>query len=345
MFKLFVAVIICCFSLSVSAQYGEHLHNNDTNNYLDYYHSIARAEECIINRQYTEAINQYKILFHRYPYNNPIDCYIAAQVASYATDTTACQNFITKGLSFGLPLQTIKNNLHLKNYAAKIDVQAVDSCVNLYRQRIDKRTRTAMLALIKKDQSVIHALQKRESIYNVDGYTLKDIYRPLWDSLLREMIIIIKTSGFPAQRIIGTQNGEDSLFRVGPNAVFAIPIIIHHGNAWDQLGGLLRFELLKGNITPQMYGVIYESSFGTGPYKSRISYFAARPCQEKECKRLVKQNIREIDSARWEIGLGNYAVMVKKFESRRSYYKWRQKTMDRPMPFFDFECDIAFQGK
>lgn len=345
--RTLLCIFLCClFTNAVSGQSNEGQQKNiATKNYLGYYHSVALAEEAVVAGHYQDAIKRYRALFEEYPYNNPIDCYVAAQVSSYIGDSASCLSFICKGICFGLPIQTINNNPHLAGYLERIENHFIDSCLDVYRKSIDVKARATMLSLIKKDQSIIRSLPHGEHIYGPDGYTLKDKYRPLWDSLLKEVVILIQASGFPAQKIIGTQNGEDSLFRTGPNSVFATYIFIHHGNAWNQAGPILWTELLKGNITPQMYGVIYESSNGKHSYNNPVHYFASRPCQERQCKKMIQNNLKEINNARWEIGLGSYEVMQKKFESLLSYYKWCQKSSRRNAPFFDFQCDLAFQGR
>ncbi len=344
--NVLVSVLLCVFSTSVASGQDEWKQSDvDAKNYLNYYQAVANAEEDIVNGNYRDAIKRYQVLFEEYPYNNPIDCYIAAQVSSYMGDTVTCLDFINKGVNFGLPVQTINSNPHLAGHLKKVDKHTIESCRGAYEKRIDARARATMLSLIKRDQSVIHNLLPGESIYGPDGYTLKDIYRPLWDSLVREVIMLTQSSGFPAQKIIGTQNGEDSLFQAGPNSVFAVYIFIHHGRAWKQVGAMLWQELLKGNITPQMYGVIYESSNGKSAYNDSVHYFASRPCQESLCKKAVKRNIDAINKARWDIGLGSYEVMQKKFKSRALYYKWCKERTGKNEPFFDFQCDLSFQGK
>ena len=340
--------VLFCF-LTIPVSFGQAGGVQDSSasakSYLDYYHAIAFAEEAVVTGNYRDAIRQYHDIFEAYPYNNPIDCYIAAQVAAYISDTASCIHSLYKGLRFGLPVQTIAGNPHLAGIFKTMDQGAIDSCQNLYAQSIDHEAWAAMIALIKRDQSTIHSLPPGEDLYDPGGYVLKDKYRPVWDSLLKALIILTRSSGFPAHKIIGTQNGDDSLFRVSPNSVFAIPIFIHHSNAWSQVGDLLWAELLKGNITPQMYGVIYEHSSGHDSYKTSVLYFAARYCQEKKCRKLVKRQLAEINAARWRIGLGSYEVMQQKFESMSRYYKWKRNVVKSSEPVFDFECDLGFQGK
>lgn len=344
--KLFSA-LLCFLTVYTSSAQENKVQDSSAQakSYLDYYHAIAFAEEAIVKGNYPYATRQYQETFEAYPYNNPIDCYIAAQVAAYSGDKASCIHSLYKGLCFGLPVQSIAGNPHLAGIFKTMDQGAIDSCRELYEQSINHEARAAMIELIKHDQSIIHSLPPGEGIYDPGGYTLKNKYQPVWDSLLHELIVLTRSNGFPAQKIIGTQNGDDSLFRAGPNSVFAIPVFIHHGNAWSQVAELLWTELLKGNITPQMYGVIYEHSSGRKRYETPILYFASRYCQEKKCRKLVKERLPEINAARWRIGLGSYEVMQKKFESTNLYYKWKRKAVKSSKPVFDFECDLAFQSK
>lgn len=334
-------LIACFYFLSIGAACGQ-----DDKSYLNYYRAVAIAEEAIVDGDYKEAIGQYQNIFEEYVYNNPIDCYIASQVASYAGDTSSGLSFLYKGLCFGLPVETINSNPHLAAIFKKADQSVIDSCRSIYHNGIDAKARATVISLAQRDQAFIHNLNLSPGgLYKPDGYTLKDNYRPFYDSLITEIISLTRMSGFPAQKVAGTQTGEDSLFRIGPNAVFALYPFIHHSNAWHRVAEMLWTELLGGNITPQMYGVIYENSSGKAPYATDTLYFASRPCQEKACKTLVKTKLKEINNARWEIGLGSYEVMEKKFLSRMKYYTWRKKLTKESKPFFDFECDLGFQGK
>lgn len=337
-------IFFCC--LGMLALYPCPAQPIDTpKNYLDYYHAVAAAEEAVVNGNYSSALDSYYKVFAIYPYNNPIDCYIAAQVASYMRDTAACIAFLYKGISFGLPVQTILENPHLELCFTKADRHIVDSCQALYQASIDQKARAIMISLIRTDQAVVHSLPLDELYdYRQGGRLLKSKYQPLWDSLLQKVMMITRISGFPAQKIIGTQNGDDSLFRVGPNAVFVSYIFIHHCNAWSQTGDILWQELQKGNLTPQMYGVIYESSNGRHSYENPIRYLASRTCQDRKCKKLVRENLPEINAARRKIGMCSYEVMEKKFESRYQYYKWCKEMPRKNMPYFDFQCELGFQA-
>src|SRR5215217_1173125 len=238
-------LFFCFFSTGATPAQAHALPSEEApaKNYLDYYHAVAVAEEAIVNNRYQDAIKRYQETFEEYPYNNPIDCYIAAQISSYVGDTASCIRFMYKGLCFGLPVQTIISNPHLAPCFQKTEQPIVDSCWGLYQKSIDHKARATMFSLIKRDQSIIHSLPLGEIYdYASGGRILKNKYLPIWDSLVKEVIILTRTNGFPAQKIIGTQNGDDSLFRIGPNSVFVSYIFIHHCNAWNQVGEMLWTE-------------------------------------------------------------------------------------------------------
>ena len=319
--------------------------------YLDYYRSIAKAEEAVVNGRYNDALQQYRASFASYSYSNPVDCYIVAQVASYSGDTESCTSFIRRGICFGLPLQTIRSNPHLAPFISEEHSKAlsravVDSCWQVYQGRIDKKARATMIGLGRRDQFFIRNLPRGESIYNRDGSTLKQAYLPLWDSLLREIIRLTKESGFPAQKVIGTQNGDDSVFAVRPHSLYAYYILIHHGNAWPQMDSMLWAELEKGNITPQMYGALADYSAGKAVLPQR--YMALRDCEAfvkpKECRESLRGRMQEVNAARSEIGLCSYEVMQKKRESTTAHNKWRREKSRVPKAVFDFQSELHFQG-
>lgn len=136
---------------------------------------------------------------------------------------------------------------------------------------------------------------------------------------------------------------SDSLFQVNPHSNYAYFILIHQGNAWDRLADILLPELRKGNISPQMYGAIYEYSSGRVADKLPIRYIALRPCQSRGCEQKLRLPDRvKINENRWAIGLGTLEVMRQKFELTRKYYAWKQRGAAENLPYFDFKCDLIF---
>jgi hypothetical protein len=330
------------WTLSVLAVCFLHCHCAAQVDYLPYYRSIAVAEEAVVNSHYNEALVLYKQSFSRYPYNNPVDCYVAAQLAAHAGGTSECAALLQRGISFGLPLQTISGNPHLASMLSSnaLSQAQVDSCRNVYEHRIDKQARAKAIALIQRDQSYV----LNYSIYEKRGYRiLKPEYQPVWDSLLREVIDLTKSSGFPAQKVIGTMNGEDGLFAISPHSVFAYYIIIHYGNAWPQVGEALLAELHKGNITPQMYGALADYSSGeNGDEHPR--YISLRPCGSKACQKFLRAHKDQINASRKEIGLCTYEVMEQKHLATIAYKKWVKDGGEVKSPLFDFQPELHFIG-
>ncbi len=341
MYKPFCTIIFLLICTASYSQTGK----TEEKTYLNYYQEIAVAEDAVVNGQYLEGINQYQKTFAEYPYNNPIDCYVAAQVASYAKDTTSSIYFLLKGIRFGVPVYTIINNPHLAAIFSRLNKRVVDSCLTIYENSINKKARAETIAFYRKEQFLKMDVLKVDNLYGGDGI-LKSKYKGTWDSLLQEIMLLTKKYGFPAQKIIGTQNGEDSLLRLtNPHSTYAFFVFVHHHNAWSEVGTILWAELLKGNITPQMYAVIYENSNGKKQYSDSVIYIAARPCGFAYCRKQLKKNLQEINRARNNIGLCSYEVMEKKFASRQLYYQWRERTERKPEPLFDFQCDFNFQRK
>lgn len=316
-------------------------------NFIDYYKMIALAETAVVNQKYQDAIQLYNDAFSKYPYNNPVDCYVAAQVASYVGDTAHCISFIRKGILYGLPLKTAMENPHLSPFLQnKLDgpfkAPVTDSLQEVYQQSINAEARAKAISLIQHDQSIVRNLNGR-SLYQGYGKILKPMYQPVWDSLLNEVIRLTTTYGFPAQKIIGTQNGDDSLFVISPHNAFVYYIFIHHGNAWPRVGTMLLAELEKGNITPQMYGAIADYSNGSKDYPN-MRYFSLRACSTPYCKKTVRSKLQAINMARHEIGLCSYEVMEKKELSTQAYRIWHITMPIVSKPVFDFQQELHFMG-
>lgn len=318
-------------------------------NYLGYYQSVADAEAAAIDHRYGEAVQQYEAAFAAYPYNHPVDCYVAAQLAAYNGDTARCLSLLRRGFCFGLPLPTVRGNPHLARYVREgfplaLPQAVIDSCWQVYEARIDRPVRATLLGLIRRDQSFIRQLPPGGSLYERDGITLKAVYQPLWDSLLREVVRLTRESGFPAAKTTGTQTSDDSMLAVRPQSLYAYYILIHHGRAWPQLGPLLRTELETGNITPQLYGALADQS--NRGQQGPLPYMALRDCaafvSPRACRKALRDRLPALDSARRAIGLCTYAVMRQKRESILAYRNWVRKGARTPEPVFDFQSELHF---
>ena len=313
--------------------------------YLAYYRSVAVAEETLVQKHYDEAVQQYLQAFAAYPYNNPLDCFIAAQVAAYQKDTAACFTFLRRGFCFGLPLSCAQTNLHLRPYIQEEQLSTsinIDSCLSVYRAQINTEARTQMIALFRRDQAVVlHPDTK--GLYEPNSLVLKARYRPLWDSLVAAIILLTLNNGFPAEKIIGTQQGDDSLLRPGPHSLLAYYILIHHRHAWPGMQELLLAELHKGNITPQVYAVLADHSNGYSD-EAHMRYFALRTCATKACKKELQKRHDEINAARKAIGLCSYETMEQKYAATLQYRKALREHL-APVAAFDFQPDLHFMGQ
>src|ERR1044072_7915795 len=131
--RVLLVTIICCISYRSIA----------SANYLEYYRAISAAEEAIVNNQYSEALRLYESTFSRFEYSNPIDCYVAAQIASYVDDSQSCIALLRRGISFGLPINTIAGNPHIAAYigSSPLSQETTDSCWKVYERRIDRKAR------------------------------------------------------------------------------------------------------------------------------------------------------------------------------------------------------------
>lgn len=314
--------------------------------YLSYYRSIALAEETLLQGQYSSALQQYEQTLAAYPYNNPLDCFIAAQVAAYRQDSAACTRFLRRAFCFGLPVSCAWSNLHLKPYiqAAQHNNSLIntDSCLSVYHARINQDARTQIIGLFRRDQSVVLD-PGTKSLYEPGSLVLKPQYLRLWDSLTAEVLRITRTYGFPAEKIIGTQQGDDSLLHASPHALFAYYILIHHRQALPLMQELLYAELRKGNITPQTYAALADNSNGYAD-EEHMSYFALRPCGNKACRKELQKRHAEINAARKAIGLCSYEAMEQKYASTLQYRKALREGQ-AAVAAFDFRPDLHFMGK
>lgn len=308
--------------------------------YVAYYRSVANAEAAAVSGQYREALQQYEATFAAYPYSNPLDCYVAAQLAAYSKDTETCRKLLRKGLCFGLPVTCIQGNLHLKDYLPP--PASLDSCNSVYLTQINSAARAKAISIFQHDQSIVLSPDTK-GLYQPGTFVLKRQYRPTWDSLFAAILQLTRQYGFPAEKIIGTQQGDDGHLRPSPHAAFTYFVLIHHRHAWPQMQTLLQSELVKGNITPQMYAALDDNSSGHAD-EARMQYFALRPCDSKTCKRMVRNRLAEIDAARQAIGLCTYSVMEQKHLSTAQYYKaLREKKTG--VATFDFQPDLHFMRK
>lgn len=300
-------------------------------NYLGYYTGIARAESLLVAGSYSASLSVYDSLGGSYAWNDPADCYIAAQIAVAAGEMQMGRRALIRGLCSGLPVSVVSRNPNLAPYLDDLHPHGIskaglDSCETIYRNRINSEARQAALKLAKADQLFIHdrTLSGGKSPYGSDGHTLKRELRPLYDSLLGELIRITNEYGFPAERIAGTHGASDSLFKVGATTQYGWYLPVHHGSTWPRLKPLLYAELQKGNISPRLYGAI--ADFSDSSHFEVLPYMALRSCfyhwKERPCKSSVAQRLTAINASRAAIGLCSYEVLEHKERMKRAYDEW-----------------------
>ncbi|MGC4058193.1 MAG: hypothetical protein QM743_08760 [Chitinophagaceae bacterium] len=336
-YLLFLIVFFCSLRVSATGT-ADTTHEN----YIGYYHGIILAEEAIVAQHYTNALRQYEQLFNAYAYNQPADCYIAAQVAAFTRDTAHCQLLLQRALCMGMPPETAIANPHLKYLYNSLTVGTRDSCIGVYHARLNPEAHAFALSIGKADQQLVASLPPL-GLYGRNGSMLKPAYIPFYDSLVNAIAAATERYGFPAERIAGTQQNADSILRSSPYNRYAYLVLIHHGDAWKQLAPLLRKELQRGNLSPVMYGAIREGSDRSGVSAQDAPLFAVRPCQDAACrKQLEAAGIARVNAARREVGLGSYELMEQKYATMIRYRKWRMLRNRQPEPVFDFCCDLHF---
>ena len=128
------------------------------NDYLEYHLKIRQAEELIAEGSLESALNVYQEIFDSFDFVFRKDCIVATQLAYYIGDKTGALKYLKKGISRGWTIKNIKKYKILQpllksDQGPTIKIQ-YDSLRSIYSKSLNKKLRTEVNEMYKKDQNM-----------------------------------------------------------------------------------------------------------------------------------------------------------------------------------------------
>ncbi|KAA0992872.1 hypothetical protein [Dyadobacter aurulentus] len=246
-------LLLLLVSTNVSAQNSLNPRKNSADTEKDYnfyQQQIRKAEELIADQRYADAVQVYRLVFDSYDFLFLRDCKVATQVALHAGETDAAFDFLRSGFRNGWELKSARKEKWPKSFRNHpLWQQTVAEYPRLravYLTRISPEIREIVREMFRKDQrKALGALFTFTSAAQ-DRYAERK-FAPHSKKQINKLIAMMKTCGYPGERLIGTEN-------------WASVIISHHNSisekhtVADTLYPYIRPQLLaaisKGQMNP-----------------------------------------------------------------------------------------------
>ena len=212
-----------------------------TKNYLEYHTEISKAEEFIVNRQFNESLEIYRMLTDKYGHMFLRDIKVAAQLAAYSNETDNLFYFLEKGMKKGWTSKEIMNMKILKKYKNDNRWEKLKANKDQFRlefdSSIDLQLRTEIREMFKEDQKRAIRVALTPTNKWREQYTNRK-FVPNNRAQVRRINQIIDQRGFPGENIIGDKS-------------WATVIISHneHDTIYNQLRPKLYSAFERGELS------------------------------------------------------------------------------------------------
>lgn len=246
-------------------------------NYFNYHRGINKAEHLFfVENKQRQAFAIYDQLLQHYDFIFIKDYFIAAQIACKYQDTQRVYKYLAacfkNGLNIAeLSLSPVLSSCNMQEGNEKLR-SLYDSCRSVYLSRIDLDYLGKMYQQYSEDQN--------------DKSLPRQQYNETLQAHLERLIGLIKTRGFPSDKLIGV---EDSTVKVNgrnlrqwylkvcrdnfvsPNSYLsfnnngslsscvALWLLLHHSCAYQYLEPYIVTEIRKGNLHPRDAGLLYDN--------------------------------------------------------------------------------------
>jgi len=249
--------------------------------YTSYHQQIRKAEELIVDQKYPEAVQVYRLVFDSYEFLFLRDCKVATQVALHAGETDAAFYFLRSGFKNGWELKSARKEAWLKSSKGhplwKRTVAEYPRLRAVYLSRISPEIRQIVKEMFRKDQrKALGALFTFTSAAQ-DRYAEKK-FAPHSVKQMNKLIAMMKTCGYPGERLIGTENWAS--------------VIISHHNSISEEHAIA--DTLYPYIRPQLLAAIGKGQ--VNPYEFAFMedwYVAVRSGHKEKAFGILQNNLTQ----------------------------------------------------
>ena len=294
-------------------------------NYIDYQRVIVKAEDEILNENFTEAYRLYDSVFQSFPKHFSKDLYNAAICATYSKEYKKAKDYLLELANKGVlsyyfysrafkPLRKQKGWREFKNeYKLTLDKARI-------RFKNDEEAR-----YIDSLNAIDQKFRMMKGGYSVYGDTIAKI-DSLNEIAIRNYLI---KNGYPdgdkflCEKIGGEYWRNKSYVIIRhlyqnrtPNNHYVM-----NKNEETYLTEILENELINGNLSPYVFAELEEkksNNLKLGNKYGIVVYFRVKG---KMYGGKIPQNVNFLNENRWKIGLESYEGHIKRINFKRSMLK------------------------
>ncbi|MCL2073795.1 MAG: hypothetical protein FWH18_07735 [Marinilabiliaceae bacterium] len=224
-------------------------------NYIEYSKIKWKAVDCIIDDKFHESQIYFDSLYNNYDFIFAGDCFYALKVAILNNDSVGASKYLLKGISMGLPVESIKKDIFInKNLNfdlwQNINREIIDSLLEIYYGRINNDLLQKIIPMFELDQKVTNQVNK-SFLYYFKWRRVTKINAKIVKGMINEY-------GFPGEKIVGVSENIGDIERYIPNRYETFYMLVHYFSNyekdWDEYNQLLYNQLENGNLTPYAYG-------------------------------------------------------------------------------------------
>ncbi len=245
--------------------------------YLAYHRAVTEAEMAIAAQDYNGALTLYARVFASHDFVFLRDYKIAAQLALYVGKTDDALSYLKKGIPGGWTMKSIRENKFLKKLQQLDDWKTVeqqyDSLRSIHHSRINPALRKRVQTMFRKDQWKALGALFTLSSHAQERYAEKR-FAPHSEQQLAQLNQIIKTHGYPGERLIG-------------NNYWTSTILSHHNSMstryavkdtlYPHLKNSLRQAVVDGQMSPYEFALIesWYIAISSGHKQNSYGYLGA----------------------------------------------------------------------
>ena len=249
-----------------------------SNPYILYTLNVNKAESFILKENYSEALQFYKKAFSINIKPIAKNCFTAMQVATIENDLKFFKKTLKKGFERGLIPEYLTNDSLIESYISKYNL---DKFINSQFKISNKKYKESINYTLLDSINKLSDFDNKWKIYYLDSLSIhdsknKEKYWKNYDSIItnivdNKLIPIISKYGFPEERNIdlnylgikSSRNKPNYAYSFGNNKAKLILLHYYSYPRDKRYNQLLKSEVLKGNLQPEIYASIidFQSKF------------------------------------------------------------------------------------
>ena len=263
--KVILLFNLLLFSLLTTLSAGE---NQD---YERYHQRVIDAEKLIGSEHYSDALQIYEELFNDYDFVFLREYKIASQLALYLNDKQKAREYLKNGMLSGWKMKSIKRNKYLERLREGEEWKAIKkeyrTLNKQYQSKLNHQLQKQVKKMLSKDQWKAFRVFLTFSSKGQDRCAERK-FAPHSEKQMAELSDILKTYGYPGERLIG--NSSMSTILSHHNSISKA--YVSQDQLYPNLKPKLKEALKKGQISPHNFALIDDWYLSVKHDRSEAAY-------------------------------------------------------------------------